>query len=165
QLVRVYVAQKRKITDGAKMAGRHGNKGGSAKLLPVEDRPFRQDGTPVDMILNPLGVPGRMNLGQGIELHLGWAAANGWKIEGEPDFLKKLPNLPRETGPVNVATPVFDGAEAEEVTGLLDHVHPTRDGVRLVGSNGKARLHDGRSGEPFPEEISIGYMYMRNLHH
>lgn len=165
QLVRVYVAQKRKITDGDKMAGRHGNKGVIAKILPVEDMPFMEDGTPVDMILNPLGVPGRMNLGQVMELHLGWAAANGWKIEGEPDFLKKLPNLPRETGPVNVATPVFDGAEAEEVTGLLDHVHPTRDGVRLVGNNGKARLHDGRSGEPFPEEISIGYMYMLKLHH
>src|SRR5699024_12112222 len=89
QLVRVYVAQKRKITDGDKMAGRHGNKGVIAKILPVEDMPFLADGTPIDMILNPLGVPGRMNLGPVMELHLGWAAANGWKIEGAPELLEK----------------------------------------------------------------------------
>src|SRR5699024_3683992 len=86
-------------------------------------------------------------------------------IEGEPDFLTKLPNLARETGPVNVATPVFDGAEAEEVTGLLDYVNPTRDGERLVGSDGKTMLFDGRSGEPFPESVWVGYMYLLKLPH
>ena len=165
QLVRVYVAQKRKITDGDKMAGRHGNKGVISKILPVEDMPFLADGTPVDIILNPLGVPGRMNLGQVMELHLGWIAANGWKIEGEPEWLRNLPNLPRETGPLNVATPVFDGAEAEEIQGLLQSVNPSRDGERLMGENGKAQLFDGRSGEPFPDPISVGYMYMLKLHH
>ncbi|WBL20563.1 DNA-directed RNA polymerase subunit beta [Citricoccus sp. NR2] len=165
QLVRVYVAQKRKITDGDKMAGRHGNKGVISKILPMEDMPFLADGTPVDIILNPLGVPGRMNLGQVMELHLGWAAANGWTIEGEPEWIKNLPNLPRESGKVTVATPVFDGAEADEITGLLGHVNKTRDGDRLMGTNGKAQLFDGRSGEPFPDPISVGYMYMLKLHH
>ncbi|WP_431861010.1 DNA-directed RNA polymerase subunit beta [Micrococcus terreus] len=165
QLVRVYVAQKRKITDGDKMAGRHGNKGVISKILPVEDMPFLADGTPVDIILNPLGVPGRMNLGQVMELHLGWAASRGWTIEGEPEWLAKLPNFPRESGPVNVATPVFDGAEAYEIEGLLGHVNPTRDGDRLMGTDGKAQLFDGRSGEPFPDPVSVGYMYMLKLHH
>ncbi|MDN6170380.1 MAG: DNA-directed RNA polymerase subunit beta, partial [Micrococcaceae bacterium] len=95
QLVRVYVAQKRKIADGDKLAGRHGNKGVISKILPVEDMPFMEDGTPVDIVLNPLGVPGRMNVGQVLEIHLGWAAKQGWKIEGEPDWVKELPNLPR----------------------------------------------------------------------
>src|SRR5699024_10147009 len=130
-----------------------------------EDMPFLADGPPIDMILNPLGVPGRMNLGKVMELHLGWAAANGRKIEGAPEILEQLQNLQSETRPVNVATPVFDGAEAEEVTGLLDHVNPTRDGERLMGNDGKALLFDGRSGEPFPEHISVGYMYMLKLHH
>src|SRR5699024_7544092 len=138
------------------MAGRHGNKGVIAKILPVEDMPFLADGTPIDMILNPLGVPGRMNLGQVMELHLGGAAANGWRIEGAPEFLEELPNLPRETGPVNVATPGCDGTEAEEVTGLLDHVKPTSDGERLMGYGGRALLLDGRSGAPSPEHISVG---------
>src|SRR5699024_4204180 len=144
---------KRKITDGDKMAGRHGNKGVIAKILPVEDMPFLADGTPIDMILNPLGVPGRMNLGLVMELHLGGAAGNGWMIESAPEVHKKLAKLLHEAGPVNVAVPVFDGAEAEEVTGLLDHVNPTRDGERLMGNDGKALLFDGRSGEPFPEHI------------
>ena len=124
QVVRVYVAQKRKITDGDKLSGRHGNKGVISKILPEEDMPFLPDGTPVDVVLNPMGVPGRMNIGQVMELHLGWAAANGWKIEGEPEWLKNLPNLPRETGPTKVATPVFDGAETDELTGLLDSTTP-----------------------------------------
>ncbi|MFC7401101.1 DNA-directed RNA polymerase subunit beta [Citricoccus sp. GCM10030269] len=165
QLVRVYVAQKRKITDGDKMAGRHGNKGVISKILPVEDMPFLEDGTPVDIILNPLGVPGRMNLGQVMELHLGWAASRGWDIQGEPEWIKDLPNFPRQSGPVNVATPVFDGAEASEIEGLLGHVNVTRDGDRLMGTNGKATLFDGRSGEPFPDPVSVGYMYMLKLHH
>jgi len=165
QLVRVYVAQKRKITDGDKMAGRHGNKGVISKILPVEDMPFLADGTPVDVILNPLGVPGRMNLGQVMELHLGWAASRGWDIQGEPEWIKDLPNFPRQSGPVNVATPVFDGAEAYEIEGLLGHVNVTRDGDRLMGTNGKTQLFDGRTGEPFPDPISVGYMYMLKLHH
>lgn len=123
------------------------------------------DGTPVDVILNPLGVPGRMNLGQVMELHLGWAASQGWNIEGEPEWIKNLPNLPREQAPIKVATPVFDGAEEEEVRGLLDHTLPSRDGERLIDNSGKATLFDGRSGQPFPEPISVGYMYILKLHH
>ncbi|GER21579.1 DNA-directed RNA polymerase subunit beta [Zafaria cholistanensis] len=165
QLVRVYVAQKRKITDGDKLAGRHGNKGVISKILPVEDMPFLEDGTPVDVVLNPLGVPGRMNVGQVLEIHLGWAAKQGWKIEGEPEWVKDLPNLPRESGPTTVATPVFDGAHEDEIRGLLDHTALTRDGQRLIGNSGKARLFDGRSGEPFPDPISVGYMYILKLHH
>ncbi|MDN5756841.1 MAG: DNA-directed RNA polymerase subunit beta, partial [Micrococcaceae bacterium] len=165
QLVRVYVAQKRKIADGDKLAGRHGNKGVISKILPVEDMPFMEDGTPVDIVLNPLGVPGRMNVGQVLEIHLGWAAKQGWKIEGEPDWVKELPNLPRESGPTTVATPVFDGAEEDEIRGLLDHTNATRDGNRLIGNSGKAHLFDGRSGQPFPDQVSVGYMYILKLHH
>ncbi|MEV7605385.1 DNA-directed RNA polymerase subunit beta [Paenarthrobacter sp. NPDC089322] len=165
QLVRVYVAAKRKITDGDKLAGRHGNKGVISKILPVEDMPFLADGTPVDIVLNPLGVPGRMNVGQVLETHLGWVAKTGWKIEGEPEWAKNLPNLPRETGQTTVATPVFDGAREEEITGLLDSTNVTRDGDRLIDSSGKTRLFDGRSGEPFPDPISVGYMYILKLHH
>ncbi|MFC0581812.1 DNA-directed RNA polymerase subunit beta [Micrococcoides hystricis] len=165
QLVRVYVAQKRKITDGDKLAGRHGNKGVIAKILPVEDMPFLADGTPVDVVLNPLGVPGRMNVGQVMELHLGWVAKQGWNIEGEPEWLANLPELPRSTGPVNVATPVFDGAEEDEIRGMLSVANPTRDGEHLVKENGKAQLFDGRSGEPFPDDIAVGYMYILKLHH
>ncbi|MDQ0866277.1 MULTISPECIES: DNA-directed RNA polymerase subunit beta [Arthrobacter] len=165
QLVRVYVAAKRKITDGDKLAGRHGNKGVISKILPIEDMPFLADGTPVDIVLNPLGVPGRMNVGQVLETHLGWVAKTGWKIEGEPEWAKQLPNLPRESGQTTVATPVFDGAREEEITGLLDSTNPTRDGERLINSSGKTRLFDGRSGEPFPDPISVGYMYILKLHH
>jgi DNA-directed RNA polymerase subunit beta len=165
QLVRVYVAAKRKITDGDKLAGRHGNKGVISKILPIEDMPFLADGTPVDIVLNPLGVPGRMNVGQVLETHLGWVAKTGWKIEGEPEWAKQLPNLPRESGQTTVATPVFDGAREEEITGLLDSTNVTRDGDRLINSSGKTRLFDGRSGEPFPDPISVGYMYILKLHH
>ncbi|CEA08902.1 DNA-directed RNA polymerase subunit beta [Arthrobacter saudimassiliensis] len=165
QLVRVYVAHKRKITDGDKLAGRHGNKGVISKILPIEDMPFLEDGTPVDVVLNPLGVPGRMNVGQVLEIHLGWAAKQGWKIEGDPEWARALTNLPRETGPTTVATPVFDGASEHEITGLLDSTNVTRDGDRLIDASGKARLFDGRSGQPFPEPVSVGYMYILKLHH
>jgi len=166
QLVRVYVAAKRKITDGDKLAGRHGNKGVISKILPIEDMPFLADGTPVDVVLNPLGVPGRMNVGQVLETHLGWVAKTGWKIEGEPEWVKNLPNLPRETAPnQTLATPVFDGAREEEIAGLLNSTNVTRDGDRLIDASGKTRLFDGRSGEPFPDPISVGYMYILKLHH
>ncbi|MGK4065299.1 DNA-directed RNA polymerase subunit beta [Rothia sp. HC945] len=165
QLVRVYVAQKRKITDGDKLAGRHGNKGVISKILPVEDMPFMADGTPVDVILNPLGVPGRMNIGQVLEVHTGWLAKQGWKIEGNPEWLDNLPNFPKESGPTKVATPVFDGAEEQEIFDLLDHTNLNRDDERLIDSTGKALLFDGRTGEPFPEPISVGYQYILKLHH
>jgi DNA-directed RNA polymerase subunit beta len=166
QLVRVYVAQKRKITDGDKLAGRHGNKGVISKILPVEDMPFLEDGTPVDVVLNPLGVPGRMNVGQVLELHLGWIAKQGWKIEGDPEWAVSVPDVAREAPPgTPVASPVFDGVSEDEITGLLETTTLTRDGERLVGASGKARLLDGRSGEPFPEPVSVGYMYILKLHH
>ena len=166
QLVRVYVANKRKITDGDKLAGRHGNKGVISKILPVEDMPFLEDGTPVDVVLNPLGVPGRMNIGQVLEIHLGWAASRGWAIEGTPEWAEGIADDARTTEPrTRVATPVFDGAGEHEIRGLLASTHPTRDGVRLVNPEGKARLYDGRSGEPYPDEIAVGYMYILKLHH
>jgi len=165
QLVRVYVAQKRKITNGDKLAGRHGNKGVISKILPLEDMPFLEDGTPLDIILNPLGVPGRMNVGQVMEIHLAWAAKQGWNIENEPAWVKDLPNLPRQSGPTTVSTPVFDGASEEEIRGILDSTNLTRDGERLIGNTGKTRLFDGRSGEPFPDPVSVGYMYILKLHH
>ena len=166
QLVRVYVAQKRKITEGDKLAGRHGNKGVISKILPVEDMPFLEDGTPVDIVLNPLGVPGRMNIGQVLETHLGWVAKTGWEVEGKPDWATLLPEPAHKGAPgTNVATPVFDGAREEEITGLLDSTLKTRDGVRLIGRTGKANLKDGRSGEPFREPISVGYIYILKLLH
>ena len=166
QLVRVYVANKRKITDGDKLAGRHGNKGVIAKILPIEDMPFLEDGTAVDVVLNPLGVPGRMNIGQILELHLGWAASRGWQVEGDPEWAKPLPVDQRHADPgTRVASPVFDGAGEDIITGLLDSTLRTRDGVRLIDSSGKAPLFDGRSGEPFPEPVSVGYMYILKLHH
>jgi len=166
QLVRIYVANKRKITDGDKLAGRHGNKGVISKILPIEDMPFLEDGTPVDVVLNPLGVPGRMNVGQVLEIHLGWAASRGWKIEGKPDWARLIPDDAREAPPgTRVASPVFDGAREDEITGLLDSTLKTRDGVRLIDGSGKTRLFDGRSGEPFPQPVSVGYMYILKLHH
>jgi DNA-directed RNA polymerase subunit beta len=162
----VYIAQKRKITEGDKLAGRHGNKGVIAKILPVEDMPFLADGTPVDVVLNPLGIPGRMNFGQVLETHLGWIAKQGWKVEGNPEWAVRLPEEAREAAPgTKVATPVFDGAAEEEIAGLLDSTTLTRDGVRLIDSSGKTQLFDGRSGEPFPAPISVGYMYILKLHH
>jgi len=162
----VFIAQKRKITEGDKLAGRHGNKGVIAKILPVEDMPFLADGTPVDVILNPLGIPGRMNFGQVLETHLGWVAKQGWKIDGNPEWAANLPAEAFDVAPgTKVATPVFDGAHQEEIEGLLDSTLPTRDGVRLIDSTGKTTLFDGRSGEPFPGQISVGYMYILKLHH
>ncbi|WP_142139033.1 DNA-directed RNA polymerase subunit beta [Acidovorax sp. SLBN-42] len=166
QRVVVYIAQKRKITEGDKLAGRHGNKGVISKILPVEDMPFLADGTPVDVILNPLGIPGRMNFGQVLETHLGWVAKQGWKVEGNPAWAKKLPKDAHEAAPgTKVATPVFDGALEEEIAGLLDSTLPNRDGERLIDSSGKTQLYDGRSGEPFPYPVSVGYMYILKLHH
>jgi DNA-directed RNA polymerase subunit beta len=166
ELVRVYVAQKRKIQDGDKLAGRHGNKGVISKILPVEDMPFLADGTPVDVVLNPLGVPSRMNVGQVLETHLGWVASRGWQVEGDPEWARHMSEEAR-TAPANtrVASPVFDGVAEEEIVGLLDSSIPTRDGVRLVDGSGKARLFDGRTGEPFPDPVSVGYMYILKLHH
>ena len=168
ELVRVYVAQKRKITDGDKLAGRHGNKGVISRILPQEDMPFLEDGTPVDIVLNPLGVPGRMNVGQVLETHLGWVAATGWDIEGDDeDWKKRLRKISAHTAPsgTNVATPVFDGAREDEITGLLSSTLKNRDGVQLIGGSGKARLLDGRTGDPFPEPISVGYIYILKLLH
>ncbi|ODQ96585.1 DNA-directed RNA polymerase subunit beta [Mycolicibacterium holsaticum] len=166
ELVRVYVAQKRKISDGDKLAGRHGNKGVIGKILPVEDMPFLPDGTPVDIILNTHGVPRRMNIGQILETHLGWAAHSGWKVEGKPEWAEQLPDDLLEAEPNTiVSTPVFDGAQGEELLGLLASTLPNRDGEKLVDSDGKARLFDGRSGEPFPYPVTVGYMYILKLHH
>jgi DNA-directed RNA polymerase subunit beta len=168
QMVRVYVAQKRKISVGDKLAGRHGNKGVISKILPQEDMPFLEDGTPVDIILNPMGVPSRMNVGQVLETHLGWVAKSGWDIEGvDEPWAKNLRSWGLEKVEPNqhLATPVFDGATETEITGLLAHGLPNRDGVQLVSEGGKARLFDGRSGEPYPEPVGVGYMYMLKLHH
>ncbi|HTL42537.1 MAG TPA: DNA-directed RNA polymerase subunit beta, partial [Pseudolysinimonas sp.] len=166
QRVVVFIAQKRKITEGDKLAGRHGNKGVISKILPVEDMPFLEDGTPVDIILNPLGIPGRMNFGQVLETHLGWVAKQGWEVEGSPTWAARLPQEAHSAAPgTKLATPVFDGALEEEIEGLLDSTLPNRDGDRLIDSTGKTRLFDGRSGEPFPEPISVGYMYILKLHH
>ncbi|MFE5775758.1 DNA-directed RNA polymerase subunit beta [Brachybacterium sp. NPDC056505] len=166
EMVRVYVAQKRKITDGDKLSGRHGNKGVIAKILPVEDMPFLEDGTPVDIILNPMGVPGRMNIGQVMEVHLGWVAKNGWSLDPKSDAAKDLPDaaLTGEPG-TPVAVPVFDGLSGTELEGLIANHTPNRDGERMVKEDGKAQLYDGRSGEPFPKPISVGYMYILKLHH
>ncbi|MEP9384807.1 DNA-directed RNA polymerase subunit beta [Nocardioides sp. KR10-350] len=172
QLVRVYVAQKRKISVGDKLAGRHGNKGVIAKILPIEDMPFMEDGTPVDVLLNPLGVPRRMNIGQILEIHLGWLAKQGWDLNlsgdsDDADWKQRLIKIHADKAEpgTKVATPVFDGAREDEITGLLGATIPNRDGFRVVGADGKARLFDGRSGEPFPEPVAVGYMYILKLHH
>jgi len=170
ELVRVYVAQKRKITDGDKLAGRHGNKGVIAKILPIEDMPFLEDGTPVDIVLNPLGVPGRMNVGQVLETHLGWVAKSGWQIDGNGDgggWKKRLHEAGADSAAPGtpVATPVFDGAREEEITGLLASALPNRDGQRLVAPTGKAKLYDGRTGEPFKDPVAVGYIYILKLLH
>ncbi len=141
ELVRVNVAEKRKIREGDKLAGRHGNKGVISKVLPVEDMPFLEDGTPVDMVLNPLGVPSRMNIGQILETHLGWAAYEGFETDGT-DY---------------VTTPVFDGATEEEIVRTLKKAG--------LPPSGKARLYDGRTGEPFANEVTVGHIYMMKLIH
>ncbi|MCK9899420.1 DNA-directed RNA polymerase subunit beta [Parafrankia sp. FMc2] len=168
ELVRVYVAQKRKITDGDKLAGRHGNKGVIAKILPVEDMPFLPDGTAVDVVLNPHGVPRRMNIGQILETHLGWVAKTGWQVDsGTEGWKERLRGIGADAAPpgTNVATPVFDGAREEEITGLLDATLPNRDGQQMIGSSGKAELYDGRTGEPYPYPVAVGYIYILKLLH
>ena len=170
QMIRVYIAQHRKITVGDKLSGRHGNKGCISRILPEEDMPFLADGTPVDIMLNPLGVPSRMNLGQVLELHLGWIAHSGWDISLDPnmeaEWKKLVPSGAEKAEPnTPVATPVFDGVKPEVLKGLLSTTLPNRDGDRLVGPDGKATLFDGRTGEPYTKPISVGYMYMLKLHH
>ncbi len=171
ELVRVYVAQKRKINEGDKLAGRHGNKGVIAKILPIEDMPFLADGTPVDVILNPLGVPSRMNIGQLLETHLGWAAHVGWN----DDAKAKTP----VEGPIHVATPVFDGAREEDISKViraanqnLELKHAERFGKKAKSAfvptftdGGKTTLFDGRTGEPFREPVAVGQIYILKLLH
>jgi DNA-directed RNA polymerase subunit beta len=161
ELVRVFVAQKRKISEGDKLAGRHGNKGVIAKILPEQDMPFLPDGTPVDIILNPLGVPSRMNLGQVLETHLGWAAKMRWEDGSDP----VEPGKWRDQEPIWVATPVFDGAKDSEIREALEGAAKRRSEYPLVDRAGKARLFDGRTGEPYDEDITVGYMYVLKLSH
>lgn len=170
--IKVFIASKRKIGPGDKLSGRHGNKGVISTVMPVEDMPFLEDGTPVDIILNPLGVPGRMNIGQILEVHLGWIAKNGWDLDNnksKDDSWKA--NIAQKVEPnTKVATPVFDGPSQDVIKGLLNSVHPDkkaadRGGNLLVKDTGKATLYDGRTGEPFTEPISVGYMYILKLHH
>ncbi|HET6964934.1 MAG TPA: DNA-directed RNA polymerase subunit beta [Acidimicrobiales bacterium] len=193
QLVRVYVAQKRKISEGDKLAGRHGNKGVISKILPIEDMPHLADGTPVDIILNPLGVPSRMNVGQVLESHLGYAARWGWNgSDGNGSSGNGSGNgsakaaLARKTRPRTlpdtwISTPVFDGAHWDEaddagrhptIKAIFENLNP--DGVsgdgdgtpdRLIGLDGKAQLYNGRTGEPYDNRISVGYVYILKLAH
>jgi len=142
------------------LAGRHGNKGVISKILPEEDMPFLEDGTPVDIILSPLGVPSRMNLGQVLETHLGWAAAVGW----EP-FDMDSPASGGAKPWTKIATPVFDGAREDEIAEVLAHSTVNRDGVQLIGETGKAQLFDGRTGMPFDNPITVGYIYILKLVH
>ena len=170
-LVRVFVAKKRKIAEGDKLAGRHGNKGVISKIVDEQDMPFMEDGTPVDVILNPLGVPSRMNLGQILETHLGWVAANGWYDDGSEAYTESKQN----GGKVYVATPVFDGATVEDVDEALvrwqdEHQGRIRMGVdksNRPGSraSGKVQLFNGRSGEPFDQTVTVGHMYILKLLH
>ena len=172
ELVRVFVATKRKISEGDKLAGRHGNKGVISKIVDEQDMPFLEDGTPVDVILNPLGVPSRMNLGQILETHLGWVAANGWYDDGT-DAYKEAHN--GGNGRVYVSTPVFDGATVEDVDSALvkwQEAHTGRiamdvDTKRRPGTqaSGKLTLFNGRSGEPFEEQVTVGHMYILKLLH
>ncbi|MBT8248738.1 MAG: DNA-directed RNA polymerase subunit beta [Acidimicrobiia bacterium] len=160
QLVRVYVAQQRKISEGDKLAGRHGNKGVISRILPQEDMPFMEDGTPVDIVLSPLGVPSRMNLGQVLETHLGWAAAQGWQpYKGDGVAAAGVEPWSR------VATPVFDGAREDEISEVLKAALPNRDGNQLVNEEGKATLYNGRTGHPFDNPITVGYIYILKLLH
>ncbi|MGH2909935.1 MAG: DNA-directed RNA polymerase subunit beta [Solirubrobacteraceae bacterium] len=179
-LVRVFVAKKRKISEGDKLAGRHGNKGVISKIVDDQDMPFLEDGTPVDVILNPLGVPSRMNLGQILEVHLGWVAANGWYEDGS-EARKHATNGGSQDGrpgKVYVSTPVFDGASVDDVDEALvrwqqEHtenkglIHMDVDTKRRKGhqASGKTTLFNGRTGEPFEEQVTVGYMYILKLHH
>ncbi|MFW2336479.1 DNA-directed RNA polymerase subunit beta, partial [Ilumatobacter sp.] len=181
QLVRVYVAQKRKISVGDKLAGRHGNKGVISKILPIEDMPYTADGTPVDIILNPLGVPSRMNVGQVLEAHLGYCARWGWT---DPDGYtigdEPIRGTERKTRPVTkpatfVATPVFDGANWDEedkagrhptIQQIFEGLNPEgADGTRMIGVNGKQTLYNGRTGDPYDNPITTGFMYILKLAH
>ena len=171
ELVRIYVAQKRKVQQGDKLSGRHGNKGVISRVLPVEDMPYLADGTPIDVILNPLGVPSRMNVGQLLENHLGWAAKWGWDDAEETDAVVE--------GPMHVATPVFDGATEKEISdaiekanrNLINKNHATygdlaRDEfVPQLSRTGKTWLYDGRTGEKFREPITVGQSYILKLGH
>lgn len=170
EMIGVYVAQKRKIQDGDKMAGRHGNKGVVGKILAPEDMPFMADGIPVDIILNTHGVPRRMNIGQVPEIHLGWLAHAGWTVDPQdPKNEELIKTLPKELYDVPAgsltSTPVFDGASNQELSGLLSNSKPNRDGDVMVDADGKTQLFDGRSGEPFKYPVSVGYMYILKLHH
>ena len=180
QLVRVYVGQKRKISVGDKLAGRHGNKGVISKILPVEDMPYMADGTPVDIILNPLGVPSRMNVGQVLEAHLGYCARWGWEIDGEGVGSDPVRGIEKKTRPstepaVHVATPVFDGAHWDEedragrhptIQKILANLRPeTVDGERMVQLDGKATLYNGRTGEAYDSAVMVGYVYILKLAH
>ncbi len=180
QLVRVYVAQKRKISVGDKLAGRHGNKGVISRILPIEDMPFLADGSQVDVILNPLGVPSRMNVGQVLEAHLGYAARWGWDVDGAKVGDDPLYNTESKTRPVTkpstlIATPVFDGAKWDEVEmagkhptiqEILRNINPeSEEGERLIGDDGKTQLFDGRTGEAFDNRTTVGFMYILKLAH
>jgi DNA-directed RNA polymerase subunit beta len=172
ELVRVYVAKKRKIAEGDKLAGRHGNKGVISKIVPEEDMPFLEDGRSVDVVLNPLGVPSRMNIGQILETHLGWAAAHGVFAEGDPVNPRAPINAP---DPRSVATPVFDGATEGDVDDALVELAKLTNGSvgmsvderagRGSRCSGKVQLYDGKSGEPFAQEVTVGFMYILKLLH
>jgi DNA-directed RNA polymerase subunit beta len=172
ELVRVYVAKKRKIAEGDKLAGRHGNKGVIAKIVPEEDMPFLEDGRPVDVVLNPLGVPSRMNIGQILETHLGWAAAHGVFRDGGPVNTRAPINAP---DPRAVATAVFDGATPEDVDdALVEWARASEDSVAMTVDekaprgercSGKVTLFDGKSGEPFTQQVTVGFMYIMKLLH
>ena len=177
ELVRVYVAKKRKISEGDKLAGRHGNKGVISKIVPEADMPFLEDGRPVDILLNPLGVPSRMNIGQILETHLGWSAAHGVFADDEilpmDGAAARVINAPK---PTPIATPVFDGATVEDVDqALVDWANQNPDSPitlrhRLEGrpgrqASGKVRLFSGRTGEPFEQDVTVGYMYILKLLH
>ena len=160
QKVRVYVAIQRKIQVGDKLSGRHGNKGVISKILSVEDMPYMEDGTPIDIMLSPLGVPSRMNLGQILETHLGWAADQGWnEYKGQT----KASNGAKPG--TLISTPVFDGADEDEIHEILRNVNTNRDGNLMVDENGKATLYDGRTGESFDSKITVGYTYILKLIH
>ena len=172
ELVRVFVAQRRKIQQGDKIAGRHGNKGVVCRVLPVEDMPYMADGTPVDVVLDPLGVPSRMNVGQLLECHLGWAAAHGWDDESRE-------STRYVEGPIKVATPVLDGATDVEVAEVIRRSninmvnkaiqdygeHMRLDFVPQLNERGKTTLYDGRTGEPFKSQITVGTSYILKLGH
>ena len=185
QLVRVYVAQKRKISVGDKLAGRHGNKGVISKILPIEDMPFMADGTPVDIILNPLGVPSRMNVGQVLEAHLGYAARYGWTINGSTVGQEPVRGTEKKTRPVTpastlIATPVFDGAHWDEeeeagkhptIKSIFQNLQPEStdsrygDNGRLMQDDGKMVLYNGRTGEAYDNPITVGVVYILKLAH